>query len=282
MFKKKAATSDSYFPLGSDIMRRTGNRLRKHLASLGETDLLRAFEEIYSLNEGYINTQFRIRPFVIEAHQENRVLSFPRPLPLICLEHISFGYVEWLRRKYTLPGFVEVEKGDVVIDCGGFVGGFTVAVAPLAKRVLVVEPAPTNAACIRLNTRDNANVEVLQLGLSNHDGLATLHLSSSGVEHSILAVDDGETVESIEIASARLDTLLLERDIKRPDFLKLEAEGFEPEIFEGTEHALPRKMAIDISPERDGESAGPLFEKVLTGLGYSVRVRRNVLFARKD
>ena len=42
---------------------------------------------------------------------------------------------EMLKKKYTLPGFLEVHKGDTVVDVSAFVGGFPVAVA--SKAILI-------------------------------------------------------------------------------------------------------------------------------------------------
>jgi len=63
------------------------------------------------------------------------------------------------------------------------------------------------------------------------------------------------------------------------DFVKLEAEGVEIEVFEGLGELKPRKFAIDVSPERNGESPGPELTVRLEELGYNTHQRGHVLFA---
>jgi hypothetical protein len=63
--------------------------------------------------------------------------------------------------------------------------------------------------------------------------------------------------------------------------VKIEAEGVELEVFEGLEAIRPRKLAIDVSPERDGESPAAEFRIRLARMNYEFRQRANVLFARQ-
>jgi hypothetical protein len=62
--------------------------------------------------------------------------------------------------------------------------------------------------------------------------------------------------------------------------VKIEAEGVELEVFDGLESIRPRKLAIDVSPERDGESPAEEFKSRLAKINYEFRHRGHVLFAR--
>ena len=53
-------------------------------------------------------------------------------------------------------------------------------------------------------------------------------------------------------------------------------------MVEGLEDLRPYKLAIDVSPERDGESPAALLREKLTAQGYDVRQRGYVLFAKLE
>jgi hypothetical protein len=71
-----------------------------------------------------------------------------------------------------------------------------------------------------------------------------------------------------------------EQGIEGFDFVKIEAEGVELEVFEGLGDMRPARLAIDVSPERDGQSPAGEFRTLLEPLGYEVRQRGQVMFAR--
>jgi len=200
---------------------------------------------------------------------------------MVKLAILSFGYEEWLRRKYCLPGFVEVQEGDVVVDCGAYVGGFSLSAARVAGRLHAFEPDKENAACARRNLAGFPHVQVVECGLYNRSDEMILNRSASSVEHSLLQPDDGIIVESRPIKVLSLADYARAEGVGGYDFVKIEAEGVELEVFDGLENIRPRQLAIDVSPERNGTSPAEEFRLRLEPLGYEVRQRKHVLFARR-
>src|SRR5262249_30258863 len=140
-------------------------------------------------------TTYRVEGELVIACQGDREIAFPRPVPMIKLCLIMFGYEEWLRRKYCLPGFVEVQAGDTVVDCGAYVGGFSMSAAKVAREVHVFEPDRTNALCADRNLSGFDNVHVNLCGLYDRSDEMVLNISASSVEHSLLRPDDDVIVE---------------------------------------------------------------------------------------
>ncbi len=66
------------------------------------------------------------------------------------------------------------------------------------------------------------------------------------------------------------------------DFVKIEAEGLELEVVEGLYDQRPRKLAIDVSPERNGKSPAYEFRERLASPGYEIRRRAYVTFAKLE
>ena len=216
-------------------------------------------------------TTFRTDGTMVIATQRDREIAFPSPVPRVKLSHIVFGYEQWLQRKYCLPGFVEVEAGDVVVDCGAYVGGFSISAAKIAAHVHAFEPDRDNFACLRRNFAHVENVSLNEVGLFSQSRRMNLNISPSSVEHSLLRPDDGQVIEVREIDVVTLKDYADRSGVTEFDFVKIEAEGVELEAFEGIDDLRPRKLAIDVSPERNGESPADQFRERLAPLGYEIR-----------
>jgi FkbM family methyltransferase len=272
--------TDLFFPNQSDALLKQERRFRAIAASLSEHERLELYSALSASVPSFAATTFRIDDDIVIACQEGKEIAFPRPLPLVKLALIVFDYEEWLRRKYCLPGFVEVQAGDVVVDCGAYVGGFALSAAKVAAEIHAFEPERRNACCAKRNLDGHGNVRVVECGLYSRSDEMALNLSASSVEHSLLRPDDGVVVETRRIPVLSLAYYAAEHGIERFDFVKIEAEGVELEVFEGLGDVRPPRLAIDVSPERDGQSPAGEFRTLLEPLGYEVRQRGQVMFAR--
>jgi FkbM family methyltransferase len=165
-----------------------------------------------------------------------------------------------VERKYSHPP-VEVERGDIVCDVGAYVGDFSVAVARKADRVFAFEPDPFSANCLRKNTAGIEKIHIVQKALWERNTELKFNLRSDFADSSILNVDIGQPIEIIRIQALRLDGWAFETKLEKIDFLKIDAEGAEPEVLKGAETFLNKidKIAVDCSPERYGK---PTFSQV--------------------
>lgn len=275
-----AGGSHPYFPPRNASLLTVEEQFRAHVSQLGEAARHRAYTVFTHQHEGFVTTTFRSDGDHVVAAQDGREIAYPAPLPVIKYSHISCGYEQWLENKYSLPDFVGVEAGDIVVDCGAFVGGFSLSAARVAESVHLFEPEPANVGCIERNFAGGEPVVVNQAGLFTTTGTEWLNVSESGVEHSMLQPDDGDAVDRISIEVIRLDDYCERASLPRIDFLKVEAEGVELEVLEGLGGVRPAKIAVDVSPERDLVSPAPQITALLDGWGYETRQRGNVLFAR--
>lgn len=243
-----------------------------------EEKILASLSELSESHHAWVATKFKLDDKV-SVLQHDKEIKFPRPLHKENHRTILRGYLESLHGKYQIPGFCEVEQGDIVVDCGAYVGGFARSVAPQASRVVLIEPAPDNYACCEFNMRDFSYASVHQMGLFNESKDFELQLSRSDVDHSFLSPDRGATGQSITVPARRLDDLATDLNLDRIDFLKLEAEGAEIEAIDGMGALRPAKIAIDAGPERYGESPAPELTSTLESYGYTVQVHGHSLFA---
>lgn len=272
--------SEDFFPNQPAGVLEQERRFRAIAAILPEPDQLELYSALSQSVPSLTPSAYRVEKDVVIVCQNGAELTFPRPVPLVKLALISFGYEQWLQRKYSLPGFVEVRPGDIVVDCGAYVGGFALSAAKIASSVYAFEPDIRNANCAKRNLRHLDNAHVLECGLYDRSDEMILNVSSSSVEHSLLQPDDDVIVEERRIPVVSLIDYAAANDIPRFDFVKIEAEGVELEVFAGLGDMRPAQLAIDVSPERNKTSPATEFKALLEPLGYEVRQRGQVMFAR--
>ncbi len=196
------------------------------------------------------------------------------------------GYHVHLTRKYTRPDF-GISGEDTVVDCGGFIGGFSIAACKAgAERVIYVEPTPKSRRCGAVNfaLQDCAQtVTIVPAGMGEAPGTATLNLSKTGADNSLFAPDgESSTGESIEIEITTFDDLVEKHGLDPARvFFKVEAEGYEVEVVQGMKAHLAARLVVDVGPERNGESPRDEIAGILTAKGYSdISHSEKCLFAR--
>ncbi len=143
-----------------------------------------------------------------------------------------------------------INKGDVVIDCGAFIGDHTIAyankVGPTGA-VFAFEPGKEAYECLAHNTRNEERVIIHNGGLG-----ATIHKANlndvpdnSGMNY---------LTEGTEISIITIDSL----NLPKLDFVKIDCEGYELEVLKGAIETIKKfkpKMLIEINTmtlERSG------------------------------
>lgn len=146
---------------------------------------------------------------------------------------------------------VVLEEGDIVIDAGANLGIFSQfaahKVGPSGK-IYAFEPASLSRelliSTVRINNSKNIKVEPFALGNSCKE---LRFFITPGKPHLSSAVFRGEVVENVR--QITLDEFVKRTNIK-VDFIKVNIEGMERELLEGSEETIRRfrpKIAISTS-----------------------------------
>lgn len=157
----------------------------------------------------------------------------------------------WLIDRYAARG------AGRFVDIGANLGYFTCLLGQLAGpsgRVLSVEPEPDNLVLLKENVAINGLDDVVKIhpvALGSDEGSATLNLykNSNRGRHSMVAVGSGS---QIEVPIKKLDALI--EQVFQPheliDFLKIDVEGYEPNVIKGASQTLPRvqSMVMEYAP----------------------------------
>lgn len=182
---------------------------------------------------------------------------------------------------YTLPSRVEVKRGDVVCDVGAHLGEFTLAVADLAGEVFAFEPDPLAFKSLKKNVKSHKNVTAVQKLLWKNNERLEFKLCPEYADSSVFDVDSGLIRDVITVEGVRLDVELSKMGIEKLDFLKIEAEGAEPEVIEGTSSILEsvKKLAVNCGPERYGRKPTKEVSKLLEPYDFNICVEPSMVFA---
>lgn len=204
------------------------------------------------------------------------------------LKHLSLGYLEFILKKYELIENL-INSETIVIDCGGYVGGFSIAAITKkkAKHSFYVEPSILTRRCASINFAIygvQEKVSVIKGGLGSFNDSKFLNYSYSPTNNSFLKPDEGATGLGKLTDIFTLDYLCTKHSIdEKKVFLKLEAEGFEIEIIKGMGNFRPKIISVDISPEMDGISPFDEICVLLKRKSYSlIKVKKLVALFSLD
>lgn len=144
-----------------------------------------------------------------------------------------------------------LRPGDVFVDVGAHIGWFTTLAARrvgAAGRVLACEPFPRNAAGLRQNLAENGcdNVDLVSSALGSSAGTLRLAGGDSG---SITAVDWAQH-DGIEVPMTTLDAVTRAAGLGNIALLKVDVEGWEPQVLGGGPVTLARTSRVLIEINR--------------------------------
>lgn len=180
-------------------------------------------------------------------------------------EHI--GKIDWagsLGNKYFTHETVGLKPSDTVLEIGAARGITTQVAAERAERVIAVEASPRAFECLRRNVVAS-NVELLNRAAWNERDQIEIQYGKQSGDDSPITPNSG-LVESRTVQAERIEDLVDEPI----DFLKVEAEGVEPEVIEGMGSMEIDRIVVNCSAERYDESPREQVESLLRDRGYEI------------
>ena len=161
---------------------------------------------------------------------------------------------EFLFYSYCLNS-MDFEESDVIIDCGANSGDLTLELKKRAPKVryVGVEPNPEDFKVLKKNV-DLETSEYVNKALGERNAVLNFYVCTENADSSL--VEPPSYTEVVDVEVVRLDNLCNELGIKKIKLLKLEAEGYEPEILNGAVGILNfiEYVAVDGGYERDKDS----------------------------
>ncbi len=162
----------------------------------------------------------------------------------------------------------ELSSGSVIIDLGANIGYYTLMEANIVGNdgyVYAIEPSPSNVDLLRKNiSLNNYNdiVEVFQMGASNKTGkeqFYTSEMSNLGTFSPTRYYGKSSMTKSSPTISAKTTNIPdFVVDKKQIDFIRMDIEGYEVEVFEGMIPMLENK---NFSPKILFETHRPKYDE---------------------
>jgi FkbM family methyltransferase len=176
---------------------------------------------------------------------------------------IMQGYFE----KYT------PKKADIVLDCGSYVGCFTIIASKLvgAKgKVIAFEPDATSYRKLLANIELNklTNVKAINKGVFDKNSKKEFYERTSRGS-SFVFESEGMLTKSVDVTT--IDNVVKELNLEKIDFIKMDVEGAELQALKGTEKILKTlkpNLAIATYHIIDGKTTDNDVEKYLQKLKY--------------
>ena len=134
-----------------------------------------------------------------------------------------------------------------VLDVGANIGMTALALSQICPRgqIAAIEPVPRNFQYLQRNVdqADAGNIKIFNFALGNRQGLALMQGHPSNFACSFIA-DNYEIPNSDhfshEVTVKCLDETFSDLSLDRLDFMKVDVEGFELEVFAGAKKTLTR------------------------------------------
>jgi FkbM family methyltransferase len=169
-----------------------------------------------------------------------------------------------------------------VIDVGANVGQFTVACAKIFRGVSVhsFEPLPECVERLKRNVAGLGGVRVYPRALGEASGEVMMHVNSHSHSSSVLALGerhrrafpDAREIDAIKVKISTLDLEMKLMSLERPVLLKLDVQGYEPQVLEGATETLNKVdyvlLEASFRPMYEGEETFMDIVRTMEGRGF--------------
>lgn len=199
------------------------------------------------------------------------------------------------RKKESLGNMVNfysqfIKKGDLCFDVGANMGNRVEAFLELGARVVAMEPQ--ERCCIYLQKRYGSKIEIVPKGCGEKDEVRDFYISdastiSSCSEEWIQSVKEGRFREhnwnkKVSISLTTLDNLIQKYGV--PRFIKIDVEGFEPEVLKGLSVKIPMMSFEYSEPEQHNNTINCLqyLQKINPSVQFNYSTGESMSWGRKD
>jgi len=177
---------------------------------------------------------------------------------------------------------VTVQKDDVVIDAGAWIGDFSAYAVSKGATAYAFEPVEEIFSILCKTTDlNNGKIIPVKKGLSSKSGEINIWKDQQGGIGNSLIIKDNEEMVEERIDILTLDEFVEDNNLKRVDFIKADIEGAEREMLKGSKSVLKTfapKLAICTYHLPDDPQ---VLEKIIleANPNYKIVQLRNKLFA---
>ena len=175
-------------------------------------------------------------------------------------------FLDPYKHETAVSQFLYGTRGKLFVDVGANLGRYEVLLGKNYERIIAIEPSPENISFLKRNVANAKvrNIEFLQCAVSSQNGNATLFYGEHCGAHTLMNAD--LNAEGLQVKTITLDTLLKRED--NVDLVKVDVEGAEWEVLEGSKEVLPKikRWVVEVHNLEQKERMAKWFEDK----GYSI------------
>jgi FkbM family methyltransferase len=170
-----------------------------------------------------------------------------------------------------------IKSGEIILEAGANIGYYALLESQIVGKkgkIYAIEPARDNFKYLLANIKENkfTNIFPSKLALGDKNGNVTLNIYESENWNTVVDIPYAQKKSQEKIRLQKLDSFL--RDKQKPDFIRMDVEGYEYEIFRGMENLLknnpPRGLFVETHFYIMGEEKSIDFLENLKRKGYEV------------
>lgn len=177
--------------------------------------------------------------------------------------------------------FFKVKKGQIVIDAGAYLGGFTIYAAGKVGRtgkVISFEPDPKNFVILKKRI-ENSNLKNVVL-INKALGGSVKEVDLESADHFSSVVIKTSKRSTFRVQQTTLDQEMKNLGINKAHFIKMNIEGSEVDAIKGAAQLLSNTDHVAISCHVvSGKSTAGAIEPLLRQSGFKTKVlkRRKII-----
>ena len=177
--------------------------------------------------------------------------------------------------------YCQIEAGELVVDCGAYIGEFTLHAAKKVGPnglVLAFEPNPQIFPLCKANMERNGirNVKLFELALGDKETKVSFETNKSNFGSSRV-VSSSMKDSKLEVPMKTLSQFISCSENRPIKLLKMDVEGSATRIILGSEDLFRRKLVRNVSAEiHPGEEE---LQLLLEGYGFQCSRENNYLYA---
>lgn len=176
------------------------------------------------------------KPLLIQLANGMYLRAYPE-----CVESSLAFYVRWPDRSEIEWLRAHLRQGEMILDIGANIGVWSLLLADVVGRENILGMEPGRVACARLreNFRLNGISEnqVHEVAAGNRPGEVEFP-DPARPETGASVLERGSGMPTRQVRQITLDGLIPQIFGKKIGLLKIDVEGFEPEVFEGASEVL--------------------------------------------
>ena len=204
-------------------------------------DLIQKLQYQFERKSNFLRWIFIRKKEFYEIHKSKMYL-FPNDKG-ISYDLILYGDRE--RESYQFTKTL-LKKDFVAFDIGANIGYYVILESKMCKKVYAIEPEISNFNLLNKNISLNklSNVITFNKAISDKLGDIDFFISVKSNMHSIYSdYKDNNIVEKIKVKALSLDEFCIQNNVY-PDFLRMDIQGGEYQVFKGMNDILKKSLII--------------------------------------